>query len=114
MALFMLSLAGVPPLAGFMGKLCVFGAAVQADLAWLAIVGVVNSVISAYYYLRVVMYMYLRPVPASASPMAPVRVSPALQAGLALAATAVVVLGMWPGPVLELARIAASSLLGGA
>jgi NADH-quinone oxidoreductase subunit N len=113
MALFMLSLAGVPPLAGFMGKLYVFGAAVQADLAWLAIVGVINSVVSAYYYLRVVMYMYLRPEPASASPEAPVRVSPALQVGLGLAAAAVVVLGVWPGPVLELARVAASSLMGG-
>jgi NADH-quinone oxidoreductase subunit N len=113
MALFMLSLAGVPPLAGFMGKLYVFGAAVQADLAWLAIVGVVNSVISAYYYLRVVMYMYLRPGPVAASPTTPVWVSPTLQVGLGLAAAAVVVLGLWPGPVLELARIAASSLLGG-
>ncbi len=115
MALFMLSLAGIPPLAGFMGKLYVFGAAVQAGLAWLAIVGVINSVISAYYYLRVVAYMYMRPAPVApeASGPAPSPVSPALQVGLGLAAAAVVVLGLWPGPVLALARIAAASLLGG-
>jgi len=115
MALFMLSLAGMPPLAGFMGKLYVFGAAVQAGLVWLAIVGVLNSVVSAYYYLRVVVYMYMRPgpVPKVDSTPAPHLVSPALQVGLALAAAVVVVLGLWPGPVLELARIAAASLLGG-
>ena len=115
MALFMLSLAGIPPLAGFMGKLYVFGAAVQAGLAWLAIVGVINSVISAYYYLRVVVYMYMRPAPGPAEVpgAAEMTVSPALQVGLGLAAAAVVVLGLWPGPMLELARIAAASLLGG-
>ncbi|MEJ2208096.1 MAG: NADH-quinone oxidoreductase subunit N [Anaerolineae bacterium] len=115
MALFMLSLAGIPPLAGFLGKLYVFGAAVQAGLTWLAIVGVLNSVISAYYYLRVVAYMYMRPEPSPApgAAPAPFPVSPALQVGLGLAAAAVVVLGIWPGPILDLARMAAASLLGG-
>ena len=114
MTLFMLSLAGVPPLAGFMGKLYVFGAIVQADLAGLAVVGVLNSVISAYYYLRVVVYMYMRPGPAPApdTTPAPFSVSPALQVGLGLAAAAVVILGLWPGPILDLARVAAASLLG--
>jgi NADH-quinone oxidoreductase subunit N len=84
MALFMLSLAGVPPLAGFLGKLYVFGAAVQADLTWLVILGVVNSVISAYYYLRVV-----------------------------VASFAIVVLGLWPAAIVDLARVAAAALLGG-
>lgn len=52
------SLAGVPPMVGFFGKLYVLNAAVQADLAWLAVAGVVASVIGAFYYLRVVYYMY--------------------------------------------------------
>ena len=111
MALFMLSLAGVPPLAGFLAKLYVFGAAVQADLTWLAVLGVVNSVISAYYYLRVVVTMYMReprPDEAAAAP-----VCPALGVGVGLAALATVLLGLWPTPLLELARQAATALLGG-
>jgi NADH-quinone oxidoreductase subunit N len=111
MALCMLSLAGVPPLAGFLAKLYIFGAAVQADLTWLAVLGVVNSVVSAYYYLRVVVTMYMhepRPAEAAAAP-----VCPALAVGVGLAALAIVVLGLWPSPLLELARLAASALLGG-
>ena len=60
-----LSLAGVPPTAGFLGKLYVFQAAVSADMVWLAIVGAVMSVISAYYYLRVVWIIWFNePAPA--------------------------------------------------
>ncbi len=64
MAVFMFALTGIPPLAGFFGKLYVFKAAVDAGLAWLAIVGVINSAIGAYYYLRVTVSMYMAdPVP---------------------------------------------------
>lgn len=59
MAIFMLSLAGVPPMVGFFGKLYVFSAAVSAGWTWLAIFGVLNSVVSAYYYLRVVVTMFM-------------------------------------------------------
>jgi NADH-quinone oxidoreductase subunit N len=59
MTFFLLSLAGLPPTAGFFGKLMIFGAAIQSDLIWLAIVGVVNAVISVYYYWNVVRCMYL-------------------------------------------------------
>jgi NADH-quinone oxidoreductase subunit N len=59
MAVFMLSLAGVPPTAGFAAKFYVFRAAIEADLIWLAIIGVLTSVVSAFYYLRVVYYMYM-------------------------------------------------------
>jgi NADH-quinone oxidoreductase subunit N len=111
MALFMLSLAGVPPLVGFLGKLYVFSAAVQANLTWLAILGVINSVISAYYYLRVVVAMYMRDGKAPEGAAAPV--SPALQVGVGLSAVAVVILGVWPGPILDLARVTVAGLLGG-
>jgi NADH-quinone oxidoreductase subunit N len=110
MALCMLSLAGVPPLAGFLAKLQVFGAAVQAGLTWLAILGVINSVVSAYYYLRVVAVMYLqeeRPAEAGTAPT-----SVALQIGVGVAALAIIVLGIWPTPVLELARLTVAALLG--
>lgn len=60
MAVFLLSLAGIPPLAGFMGKFYVLSAAIKAKYYWLAIIGVLNSVVAVYYYLRVIMYMYFR------------------------------------------------------
>ncbi|MGC9332778.1 MAG: NADH-quinone oxidoreductase subunit N, partial [Anaerolineae bacterium] len=110
MALFMLSLAGVPPLAGFLAKLYVFGAAVGGGLIWLAVFGVVNSVISAYYYLRVVVQMYMREGrPAEV----PAPVCAGLQVGVTLAAAVIVVLGLWPAPIVDLARTAAQALLGG-
>ena len=60
MSVFLLSLAGIPPLAGFMGKFYVLSAAIKAKYYWLAVIGVLNSAIAVYYYLRVIMYMYFR------------------------------------------------------
>ena len=59
MAVFMFGLTGIPPLAGFFGKLYVFGSAVEAGLTWLAIIGVINSAIAAYFYLRVTVEMFM-------------------------------------------------------
>jgi NADH-quinone oxidoreductase subunit N len=96
MAVFMLSLGGIPPLAGFMGKLLVFRAAVDSGLVTLVVVGVLTSAVGAYYYLRVVVYMYMRPPPEQATP-------PPSQWGtelaLALTAAAVVLLGVAPALV---------------
>jgi NADH-quinone oxidoreductase subunit N len=111
MALFMLSLAGMPPLVGFLGKLYIFGAAVEANLIWLAVIGVINSVISAYYYLRVIVVMYM--VESSEAEAGPSLVSPALQVGVGLASVAIVVVGLWPAPILNLAQLSAMALLGG-
>ena len=111
MTLLMLSLAGIPPLAGFMAKLYVFSAAVQAGLVWLAVLGVVNSVISAYYYLRVVVVMYMqgaKPVEGESMP-----VCPALAVGVGLASVVTVVLGIWPTPILEMAHASIVALVGG-
>lgn len=60
MALFMFALAGIPPLAGFFGKYYVFISAIQSNLTWLAILGVLSSVISVYFYIRVVVFMYFK------------------------------------------------------
>ncbi len=60
MALFMFALSGIPPFGGFFGKYYVFISAVKADMTWLAVIGVISSVIAAYFYLRVVIYMYFR------------------------------------------------------
>jgi NADH-quinone oxidoreductase subunit N len=112
MSLSMLSLAGVPPLAGFLGKLYLFGAAVQAGLMWLAVCGVLNSVVSAYYYLRVVAAMYMQE---SAAPdeVGPSRICPAFQVGVGLASMAIIILGVWPVPIVDLARLATAVLMGG-
>jgi NADH-quinone oxidoreductase subunit N len=61
MALFLFSLAGMPPTAGFIGKFYLFSGAVQEGYIWLAIIGVMNSAASVYYYLRVIVYMYFKP-----------------------------------------------------
>jgi len=58
--MFMFSLTGIPPFAGFIGKYYLFASAVQSKLTWLAILGVMTSLFSTYYYLRVVVYMYFR------------------------------------------------------
>jgi NADH-quinone oxidoreductase subunit N len=111
MTLFMLSLAGVPPLVGFFAKLYIFAAAVQADLTWLAVFGVVNSVISAYYYLRVVVAMYMKEGAPAEAPTVPL--GPALQMGVGLASVAIVILSVWPAPILDLARVTVATLMGG-
>lgn len=87
--LLMFSLAGVPPLVGFWGKFAVLWAAVQADMVWLAIAGVIASVIGAFYYLRIVYYMYF-----GAETEALDREMPALQSVLLIACAALMVLGM--------------------
>jgi NADH-quinone oxidoreductase subunit N len=100
MALFMVSLAGIPPSAGFIAKLLVFKAAIGAQAYGLAVAGVLTSALGAYYYLRVVVYMYMR-APESADEPA---LSPALTVALAVSVAAVVVLGVVPEPVAALAR----------
>ena len=107
LTLAMVALIGIPPSGIFMAKLYVFSAAVHSDLAWLAVVGVVNSVISAYYYLKVVRTMYVTP-PTSEEK---VPSSHAFRLGLAAAALAVVGLGIYPTPLLEVAEAAVVSLL---
>ena len=106
MLVFMFSLAGIPPTAGFIGKFYVFMAAVQADLAWLAVLGVIGSAISAYYYLRVVMVMYMK------EPNQTVVLSTPRAAVLALtvAAVAVLALGIFPGPILDYTQQAALAI----
>jgi NADH-quinone oxidoreductase subunit N len=98
MGAFMLSLGGVPPTVGFLGKLYLFGAAVDAGLLGLAVVGILSSVAGVYYYLRVVVSMYMRPAPADAP--APFR-HWTTELALVASAIAVVVLGVLPGPVTD-------------
>lgn len=104
MAYFMLSLTGIPPTGGFSGKFYVFRAALDADLIWLAVVGVITSVVSAYYYLRVVYLMYMYEGEGE------VNTPRALGWAVGLTALATAVLGFAPGAWFEITRQA--SLIG--
>jgi len=108
MSIFMFSMAGIPPLAGFFGKLYVFLAAVQGGLWLLAVVGVLASVVSAYYYLRIVKVMYFDE-PAGQLDEAPASL------GVVMAATGLFTLAfaLWPAPLVGAAQSAATALLGG-
>jgi NADH-quinone oxidoreductase subunit N len=101
MTLFLLSLAGIPPTAGFMAKFFVFSAAVQAGETGLVVVGVLTSAIAAFFYLRVIVAMWLQDPEPGPMPLGP---SPALVGGLAVAAAVTVALGVWPQGLIELAR----------
>jgi len=107
MSLFMISLAGVPPTAGFMAKLTVFRSAIEAGLAPLAIFGVLTSVAGLYYYLRVVVNVYMVP---EAKPDA-VQGGRLLSAGIAIAGCALIViwLGVQPGTFAALTQSAAAA-----
>jgi NADH-quinone oxidoreductase subunit N len=110
MLVFMVSLAGIPPTAGFIGKFYVFLSAVQAGLTWLAVLALVFAAISAYFYLRLVMVMYMRE-PEAVTALSPRFVSsPALSIVLACAIAGVVFFGLYPDPIVNLATQAALSL----
>ncbi len=110
MTLLMVSLAGIPPTAGFFGKFMLFRAAVNADHAILAVLAVLTSVVSAAYYLRVVVAMYMKDAPAATDEEAG---GPDMSAGLAVAFSAIltVYLGLMPGDVLGWAKDAITTLI---
>ena len=103
LTLCLISLIGMPPAAGFMAKFYIFSGAVQHGLLWLVVIAVINSVISAYYYLRVVKVMWLGE-PASEGK---VPSSGALRLALSLSCLGVLLLGIIPGYIMKLAELAA-------
>ncbi|MBI2865735.1 MAG: NADH-quinone oxidoreductase subunit N [Chloroflexi bacterium] len=103
LAFALVSLIGIPPTGGFWAKVYIFNAAVRQDLVWLVMLGLINSVISAYYYLRVVKVMYLDVAPSPEGILSPAPV----RAALLLSAVGVLVLGLLPAPLLRLAETAA-------
>jgi NADH-quinone oxidoreductase subunit N len=111
-SLFLVSLAGVPPTAGFFGKWFVFKAAIDSGLYWLTILGFLNSVVAAYYYLRVLVYMYMRE-PAAGAPVAVPMKSGYVTAALLVSAVLVLVLGLAPTRYLDVAVSAAAFGSGG-
>jgi NADH-quinone oxidoreductase subunit N len=109
LGIFMFSMAGIPPMAGFIGKLVVFQAAIQAQLYALAVIGVLASVVGAYYYLRIVKVMYFDE-PAAGFDGAPGWSMKAIIGGSTLA---VLLFLLFAGPVLNSAGAAAASLFAG-
>lgn len=108
LAIALLSLAGLPLMAGFMAKFYVFLSAAESGLVWLVAVGVVNSVISLYYYLRVVWQIYV-----AEGDIAPLAVSPRTGVVMSFCIAGVLGLGVFPEPVMRAASHAASALFGG-
>jgi NADH-quinone oxidoreductase subunit N len=109
LGIFMFSMAGIPPLAGFIGKLVVFQAAIQAQLYTLAVIGVLASVVGAYYYLKIVKVMYFDE-PAASFDGAPGWSMKAIIGGSTLA---ILLFLLFAGPVLDSAKAAAASLFAG-
>ena len=129
LALALIALIGAPPTGIFFAKIYVFTAAVQNGLAWLAILGVINSVISAYYYVRIIRVMFLLPPPETTEEkpaesaattvggeetavVAPGRAARLTEAMLGVTVVATVGLGVAPGPLLTAAEKAVAALLG--
>ncbi len=108
LTIFLLSLIGIPITGGFFAKFYVFSAALQANLVGLTIIGVINSAIAAYYYLRVIVYMYMRDERME-PPVA--RIPAGLGVGLAITAIATIYLGVLPARVLGFALRGAQDLL---
>ena len=100
MAVFMFSMAGIPPTVGFMGKFYIFTAAIKSGFIWLAVIGVINSVISLYFYLRVIVYMYFKESDEAVPLSSP---SPAIIAAVFLAATGVLLMGIFPSGFWDMA-----------
>ncbi len=106
LAIFMFSMAGIPPLAGFFGKLFVFKAAIDAELYWLAVIGVLTSVVSAFYYLRIIKLMYFD------EPAEALDGSIGRDLSLVMIVTSVFTLLFWifPAPIVDAAAAAAATL----
>ena len=109
MALCLLSLTGVPPLAGFVGKFYIFAAALNGGLVWLVVIAVLNSVVSAYYYVAVIVAMYMQEGGVTVERMSR---RPGLLISVAVSVAGVIALGVYPQPYMGAAVNAFASALG--
>ena len=101
MTIFLFSLAGMPPTAGFIGKFYLFSGAIQKGYIWLAIIGVLNSAASVYYYLRVMVYMYMKDPTEEFDWM---QVSAPIALSLLISVSGTLVMGVVPSIVLQYAQ----------
>lgn len=107
MLIFLLSLTGIPPTGGFVGKLYLFGAAIDRGYVWLAVIAVINSAISLFYYMKVAMVMYMGDVPKAGLALSPSR---SLRVALSLAVAGTLAMGIYPGPLLNFAKASVAGL----
>jgi len=110
MLIFMLALAGIPPTAGFMGKLYLFAAAVEGGYILLTLIAVIMSAVSLYYYFRIVVQMYLRDGEEEDAEPAELLSDRWTEAAIAVCIVVTMVIGVWPAPVVGWAKSAASAL----
>jgi len=101
MAIFLLSLAGMPPTAGFLGKFWVFAATIQSKLLWLAVIGVINSVVSLYYYLKIIVEMYFKE-PEEGSEA--IEMAPSIYYASLVMCAMTLIIGVFPQPVFDFAK----------
>jgi len=106
MLVFMLSLGGIPPTAGFMGKFWLFSAAIEPGYVWLAVIGVLNSAISLYYYVRVIVFMWIK----EETMGSPITMAPALGLVVAVALAGTIIFGIYPAPLFDFAEASAATL----
>ena len=109
MAVMLFSLTGVPPLAGFVGKFSIFSAALNSGYVWLAVIAVLNSVTSVYYYLRPIVAMY---TDTGGAEVVRMRSRPALIAAIAIAVIATILIGIYPQPYMAASTNAFASAFG--
>ncbi len=107
MVIFLLSLTGIPPTAGFVGKFYLLSAAINAGYVWLALIAVINTAISLFYYMRVAMVMYMQEAPTALT----VSSSRPLYVAVTFAVLGTLIIGIYPGPFLEFARASIFGLL---
>jgi NADH-quinone oxidoreductase subunit N len=100
MSVFVFSLAGIPPTAGFVGKFTIFRAAIDSGYYWLIIIAVLTSAVSVFYYFRVIMKMYME---APDQELSPIRFNPAMIMALSVALVGVLYIGMFPKTYIDLA-----------
>jgi NADH-quinone oxidoreductase subunit N len=108
LAFFLLSLIGIPFTGGFFGKFYVFTAALHSGEVWLAVIGLVNSGVAAYYYLRLLTSVYGRPADDASVQLVP-RTRSSLAFALLLTVSATLILGIFPGRILSMARAGAKT-----
>jgi NADH-quinone oxidoreductase subunit N len=106
LTIFLMSLIGVPLTGGFFGKFYIFEAALKSNLDWLAVLGLLNSAVAAYYYLRLLVVMYMQEPGEAANSIQPL--TPGLRAALILPAIGTFFLGVLPGVVLGFAQRSAA------
>ena len=102
MLIFMLSLGGIPPTAGFMGKFWIFGAAIDSGFVWLAVIGVINSAISLYYYYRIIVFMWIKEETLGSD----IEIGPAMATALGIAVVGSIFFGIYPEMVFDQAQLA--------